>query len=64
MWTAQEVRQHLAGASIQGGLEGAAPRLLGLCAKVKSNLVWISMLHLYMYGFMCVCAYVYIYTVS
>ena len=38
MWTAQAVRQHLAGASIQGGLEGAAPRLLGLCVKVKFKL--------------------------
>ena len=35
MWTAQAVRQHLAGASIRGGLAGAVPRLLGLSVKVK-----------------------------
>ena len=35
MWTALAVRQHLVGASIRDGLAGAAPRLLGLCVKVR-----------------------------
>ena len=39
MWTAQAVRQHLAGASIRGGLAGAAPRQLGLCVMVRKNCV-------------------------
>ena len=39
MWTAQAVRQHLAGASIRGGLAGAAPRLLGSCVKVGLTIV-------------------------